>query len=54
VDDFSATTGIMIEPTYTGKMLYGIYDLVKQNYFKKGQSIIALHTGGLQSIRAPR
>ncbi len=53
VDGFMMTTGILIEPTYTGKMLYGIYDLIKQNYFKKGQNIVALHTGGLQSLRVP-
>ncbi len=41
---------IKLEPIYTGKMMYGIYDLIKKDYFKKGQTIIAIHTGGLQGL----
>ncbi len=48
---FQQQTGIELEPVYTGKMLYGIYDLVKQGFFKTGQRIIAIHTGGLQGNR---
>ena len=33
---------------YTGKLMMGILDLVKQDYFPKGSSIIAIHSGGLQ------
>jgi 1-aminocyclopropane-1-carboxylate deaminase len=49
--EFTQTTSIPLEPVYTGKMLYGIYDLIAQGYFKPGQRIIALHTGGLQGNR---
>jgi 1-aminocyclopropane-1-carboxylate deaminase len=31
-------------------MLYGIVDLIKKEYFKKGTKILAIHTGGLQGI----
>ncbi|KJV07486.1 1-aminocyclopropane-1-carboxylate deaminase/D-cysteine desulfhydrase [Methylocucumis oryzae] len=44
-------TGIPLEPIYTGKMLYGIYDLVRRNYFPAGSKIVAIHTGGLQGNR---
>ena len=37
---------------YTAKMLYAVFDLVKNNYFPKGSSIICLHTGGLQGNRS--
>ena len=30
------------------KMMLGIMDLIKQDYFPKGSSILAIHTGGLQ------
>lgn len=33
---------------YTGKMMYGVFDLLKNGYFKKGSKILCLHTGGLQ------
>ncbi len=51
IDDFEAKTLIPLEPVYTGKMLYGIYDLIGQGRFTPGQCIIALHTGGLQGKR---
>jgi 1-aminocyclopropane-1-carboxylate deaminase len=48
---FEYTTGIALDPVYTGKMLLGIYDLITHGYFKAGQKIIAVHTGGLQGAR---
>jgi 1-aminocyclopropane-1-carboxylate deaminase len=50
--DFEARTQIPLEPVYTGKMLYGIYDLIEKQAFQPKQRIIALHTGGLQGKRA--
>lgn len=47
IKDFVAATGIVIEPVYTGKMLYALYDLVRQHKFSPGSSILAIHTGGL-------
>ncbi|MGZ8152107.1 MAG: 1-aminocyclopropane-1-carboxylate deaminase/D-cysteine desulfhydrase [Methylovulum sp.] len=49
--EFELTTGITIEPVYTGKMLYALYDLIKKHYFNPGQRLIAVHTGGLQGNR---
>lgn len=49
--EFEQKTSIPLEPVYTGKMLYGIYDLIGKGYFKPGERIIALHTGGLQGKR---
>jgi len=51
IQQFEQTQRIKLEPIYTGKMLYGIYDLISQGYFKSGQRIIAIHTGGLQGNR---
>lgn len=51
IEDFELNTTLPLEPVYTGKMIYAIYDLIKKNYFKPGQRIIALHTGGLQGKR---
>src|SRR5690606_266916 len=39
---------ILLDPIYTGKMMYGIYDLIKQGYFPSGSRILAIHTGGIQ------
>jgi 1-aminocyclopropane-1-carboxylate deaminase len=49
--DFEARTQIPLEPVYTAKMLYGVYDLIQKQMFQPKQRIIALHTGGLQGKR---
>ncbi len=51
IEDFELKTTLPLEPVYTGKMMYAIYDLIKKHYFKPGQRIIAVHTGGLQGKR---
>lgn len=48
VDDFMQKYAIKIEPVYTGKMFYGIFDLLMKDYFKENSKILALHTGGLR------
>lgn len=45
---FERDTGILLDPIYTGKLLFGIFDLIEQNQFKKDSKILAIHTGGLQ------
>lgn len=45
---FQKENKIPLDPIYTGKMMFGIYDLIKKKYFKKGKTIVAIHTGGLQ------
>ncbi|UZD21856.1 1-aminocyclopropane-1-carboxylate deaminase/D-cysteine desulfhydrase [Algoriphagus halophytocola] len=39
---------IVLDPIYTGKMAYGIWDLIEKNYFPKGSKILMIHTGGRQ------
>jgi len=51
IEGFELKTTITLEPVYTGKMMYAVYDLIGKHYFKPGQRIIAVHTGGLQGKR---
>lgn len=37
-----------LDPVYTGKMMYGIFDLAKKDFFPPGSTVLAIHTGGLQ------
>lgn len=48
IRNFEADFNIPLEQVYTGKMMFGIIDLVSKKRFKKGSTIIAIHTGGLQ------
>jgi 1-aminocyclopropane-1-carboxylate deaminase len=50
IEQFVASTGILIEPVYTGKMLYAIYDLVSKKYFKPDSRILVIHTGGIWGL----
>lgn len=50
IKNFTPTTGILIDPVYTAKMFYAIYDLANKNYFKPGEKVLAIHTGGLLGI----
>lgn len=51
IHQFKQQHGIQLEPVYSGKMLYGIYQLIEQDYFKPGSRILAIHGGGLQGLR---
>jgi 1-aminocyclopropane-1-carboxylate deaminase len=48
---FLENTKILLDPVYTGKMLFGLYDLVENGFFPNGSRILAIHTGGLQGIQ---
>lgn len=50
INEFKQKTNISLDPVYTGKMMYGIIDLLKRGYFRKNTRIFAVHTGGLQGI----
>lgn len=50
INDFYKKTNIPLDPIYTGKMMFGIEDLINKDYFPKGSKILAIHTGGLQGI----
>lgn len=39
---------IKIEPIYTGKLFYGLYDMIARGKFPKGSTILAIHTGGIK------
>lgn len=47
---FYDETAIKLEPVYSGKMFFAIFDLIKRGYFAPGSRIVAIHTGGLQGI----
>ena len=47
---FYAQTGIPLDPIYTGKMVFGVMDLIQRNYFPPKSKILMIHTGGLQGI----
>jgi 1-aminocyclopropane-1-carboxylate deaminase len=47
---FQKITSTPIEPIYTGKLLFGVYNLILNHYFSNGINILVIHTGGLQGL----
>jgi 1-aminocyclopropane-1-carboxylate deaminase len=39
---------IPLDPIYTGKMMFGAWDLIKKDYFTAGSKVLIIHSGGLQ------
>lgn len=50
INQFKNLHQVALDPVYTGKMMYGIFDMIHKGYFKSDSKILAIHTGGLQGI----
>ncbi|MDB9960842.1 pyridoxal-phosphate dependent enzyme [Oceanihabitans sp.] len=50
MNQFKTENNIPLDPVYTGKMMFGIYDLISKGFFPENAKILAIHTGGLQGI----
>lgn len=44
--------GILLDPVYTGKAMWGLIDLVHQGYFDKDETVVFIHTGGTPALFA--
>ncbi|GAB1307728.1 pyridoxal-phosphate dependent enzyme [Urechidicola sp. KH5] len=51
INSFKRETVIPLDPIYTGKMMYGLVDMIKKGMFEEGTNILVIHTGGLQGIK---
>ncbi|WP_296312164.1 1-aminocyclopropane-1-carboxylate deaminase/D-cysteine desulfhydrase [Winogradskyella sp. UBA3174] len=47
---FKATYNISLDPIYTGKMMFGLFDLIEHGFFPNDSKVLAIHTGGLQGV----
>ncbi|WP_048826260.1 1-aminocyclopropane-1-carboxylate deaminase/D-cysteine desulfhydrase [Hymenobacter sp. DG25B] len=48
IRSFQERYDVLLDPVYTGKLLWAVLDLLKQGYFPPGSTVVAVHTGGLQ------
>ena len=46
------TEGILLDPVYTGKAMAGMIDLARNGFFRKGENILFVHTGGSPALYA--
>jgi D-cysteine desulfhydrase len=52
VQMLARTEAILLDPVYTGKAMAGLIDLVRTGYFKKGEHVLFVHTGGSPALYA--
>ena len=50
INQFKRDHEIPLDPVYTGKLMFGVLDLLKKGYFPEDSTILVIHTGGLQGI----
>lgn len=50
INQFKEKFSIQLDPIYTGKSFFAVWDMIKRNKFEKNLKIMLLHTGGLQGI----
>lgn len=50
INSFYLKYGIPLDPVYTGKMVYGVFDMIERKVFPDHSRILMIHTGGLQGI----
>jgi 1-aminocyclopropane-1-carboxylate deaminase len=48
IQAFEARHGIPLDQVYTGKLFFGVWDLIRRNHFPRGTRLCVVHTGGLQ------
>jgi len=46
-----ADQSVQLEPIYTGKALYSVFELIKSGAIPKGSRLSFYHTGGLQALK---
>lgn len=50
INNFKDQFNIPLDPIYTGKLFFGLFDLIQKDFFPPGSTVLAIHTGGLQGI----
>ena len=50
MNEFKRDFSIQLDPVYTAKMFYGIFDKIKNEQIRSNSTILAVHTGGTQGI----
>ena len=49
IANFQQRHGVLLDPIYTGKLLFGVLDLIGQGTFAPGSTVVAIHTGVQQA-----
>ncbi len=50
VKSYGQAAGIPLDPVYTAKLMFAIHDKMSTGYFDPSDSIVAIHSGGMQGL----
>ena len=50
INTFNKNFKTPLDPVYTGKLLFGIFDMIKNKKWLTAKKILVIHTGGLQGV----
>lgn len=50
ISDFAKMEGIILDPVYTGKAMYGLRSEIKKGSFSECKNLLFIHTGGIFGI----
>ncbi|MBO9698790.1 MAG: 1-aminocyclopropane-1-carboxylate deaminase/D-cysteine desulfhydrase [Sporocytophaga sp.] len=51
IKEFRSQFNVPLEPIYTAKMVWGILDLLRKDFFPANTELVVVHTGGLQGLK---
>jgi len=54
IKEVACTEGVILDPVYTGKAMYGMKDLITKGKLKKAQKVLFLHSGGIFGLLPKR
>jgi D-cysteine desulfhydrase family pyridoxal phosphate-dependent enzyme len=51
---FASCEGLLLDPVYTGRAAAGMIDLIRKGFFKRDETVLFLHSGGLPALFADK
>ena len=51
LNSFYNKNKVPLDPIYTGKMVFGVIDLIRNDFFPNNSKILLIHTGGIQGVK---
>jgi 1-aminocyclopropane-1-carboxylate deaminase/D-cysteine desulfhydrase-like pyridoxal-dependent ACC family enzyme len=49
LENFAGFSDLPLEPVYTGKLFYALFDLIEKGEIPSGTEVVAIHSGGVHS-----
>lgn len=51
ITEMNTKYSLPLDQVYTGKLMWGVLDMIRKDKFKQGSTVLVIHTGGLQGVQ---